>query len=167
MDKQWITLKHGLFENLDCLRKLYFHFFNLTNWIGSKLWKHWDWQKETMLKSGHSTRFLWRKGRLVKGFRTSLHGRQYNVGTSEQSCSHFNWIVQSGVDDSLHCGAMILKVGVMHMFVKTRCTCSCGTVLMMNVSTTRLSTWWVSDFEGNHGQRKSMLGESHSHNQDT
>jgi hypothetical protein len=123
--------------------------------------------EETKLKSGHSTRFLWRKGRLVKGFRTSLHGRQYNVGTSEQSCSHFNWIVQSGVDDSLHCGAMILKVGVMHMFVKTRCTCSCGTVLMMNVSTTRLSTWWVSDFEGNHGQRKSMLGESHSHNQDT
>jgi hypothetical protein len=41
-----------------------------------------------------------------------------------------------GVDDSFHCGAMVLKVCVMHMLVKTRCTCSCGMVLMMHVSTT-------------------------------
>jgi hypothetical protein len=28
-DKRWITLKHCLFENLDCSRKLYFYFFHL------------------------------------------------------------------------------------------------------------------------------------------
>jgi hypothetical protein len=48
--------------------------------------------------------------------------------------------VNLGVDDSFHCGAMIIKVGVMHMLVKTRCTCSCSMVLMMHVSTTRLPT---------------------------
>jgi hypothetical protein len=33
---------------------------------------------------------------------------------------------------------MILKVDVMHMLVKTLCTCSCGVVLMMHIRTTLL-----------------------------
>jgi hypothetical protein len=48
--------------------------------------------------------------------------------------------VNLGADDSLHCDAMILKVGVMHMLVKTQCTYSWGMVLMMHVSMTRLPT---------------------------
>jgi hypothetical protein len=65
------------------------------------------------------------------------------------------WNVNS-VDDSLLWGAMILKVDVMHMLVKTLCTCSCSMVLMMHVSMTRLPTWWVSDCEGSHRQREKV-----------
>jgi hypothetical protein len=54
---------------------------------------------------------------------------------------------------SFHHGAMILKVGVMHMLMKTRCTCSCGMALVMQVSTTRFPTTWNSDCEGNHRRR--------------
>jgi hypothetical protein len=49
---------------------------------------------------------------------------------------------------------MILKVGGMQMLVKTGCTCPCGMVLMMQVSTTRLPTCGVSDCEDNHQQRR-------------
>jgi hypothetical protein len=45
---------------------------------------------------------------------------------------------------------MILKVDVMHMLVKIRCTCPCGKVLMVQVSPTRLPTKRNSDHEGNH-----------------
>jgi hypothetical protein len=42
---------------------------------------------------------------------------------------------------------MLFKIDVMHMFMKTRCTCSCSMVLMMHVITTRLPTKWVSDWD--------------------
>jgi hypothetical protein len=63
----------------------------------------------------------------------------------------WNW----GVDDSLFWSAMILKkADAMHMLVTTWCTCPCGMVLMMQVSTTRFPIWWVSGCEGNHMQRR-------------
>jgi hypothetical protein len=45
-------------------------------------------------------------------------------------------------------GAILFKVDAMHMLVKTLCTCSCGTVLMMLVRMTRLPIC-VSDCKGN------------------
>jgi hypothetical protein len=58
-----------------------------------------------------------------------------------------------GVDILLFQGAIIFKVDAMRMLVKTLCTCSCSTVLMMHVRMTRLP-WWVSDCKGNHRQRQ-------------
>jgi hypothetical protein len=42
--------------------------------------------------------------------------------------------VNLGADDSLHFGAMILKIGVIHMLMKTRCTCLYGMAVVMQVS---------------------------------
>jgi hypothetical protein len=98
-----------------------------------------------------------KKGKDSKEFYNFLVRKIIQWGTSTQSCSHFNELVNSGVDDSLHCGAMILQVGAMHMLVKTRCTCSCSMMLMMHVSTTRLPTCWVSDCEGNYRQRRTCV----------
>jgi hypothetical protein len=65
MDKRWRTLMPWLLENLDCLRKLYFYFFNLAGWMELMLREYRDWWKETKSKSGCRNRFLWIKGRLV------------------------------------------------------------------------------------------------------
>jgi hypothetical protein len=44
-------------------------------------------------------------------------------------------------------GAMVVKVGVMHMIMKAWCTCSCGMVLMMHVSMIRSPMDWVTILE--------------------
>jgi hypothetical protein len=44
---------------------------------------------------------------------------------------------------SCHYGAMLFKIDVMHMFMETRCMCSCSMMLMKHISMTRLPTKWV------------------------
>jgi hypothetical protein len=53
-----------------------------------------------------------------------------------------------------HYGTMLFNIGVMHMFMGTQCTFSCTRVLMMHVSTTRLPTKWVSDWDDKHRLRR-------------
>jgi hypothetical protein len=151
------------------LKKFYFYFSNLADQICSKLMEHWDWRKETKLKRNRQTRFLWRKGRPVNDFCNFFVRKAFFCVWELQNRlaqALFNlWIW--GAIDSLHYDVIILKVGVMHMLMKTQCTCSCGMVFMMHVIMTRLATKWVSDCEGNLRLRRSMCGKSHPHSQDT
>jgi hypothetical protein len=119
-------------------------------------WSDWFAAKETLrlaegdqVERWSSNRFIWRKGRLVKDFCNFFvrkSSRYENFRTALLTLFNL-WIW--GVIDLLHYDAIILKVGVMHMLMKTQCTRSCGMVLMMHVSMTRLPTKWVNDWEGN------------------
>jgi hypothetical protein len=83
-----------------------------------------------------------------------LYGRQISVGTSEQSYSHFYLTCEIGCWWLISLWCNDFKSWVKYTLVKTRCTCSCGMVLMMHVSTTPFPTTWNSDCEGNHRQRR-------------
>jgi hypothetical protein len=54
--------------------------------------------------------------------------------------AHMLFSLQPQVALPCHYGAMLFKIDVMHMFMETRCMCSCSMMLMMHVSTTRLPT---------------------------
>jgi hypothetical protein len=125
IDKRWRTLEHWLFENLDCLRTLLL-LFNLASRVGSMLREHGDWRKETKSTSDHKTRFLWRKGRLVKYFRNFFVRKTFFVGTSETilltlylTCEFgCYWLVTLWCNDfKSRCGAHAYE-DTMHLFMR-------------------------------------------------
>jgi hypothetical protein len=92
-----------------------------------------------------------------------MYRRLFSMGTSSQSCSHVISLVNLGVIDSLHYGAMILKSWCGPHVCEDTMQMLMRLVLMMHVSMTRLPTKWVSDRDGNPWVEKGcMRGESHS-----
>jgi hypothetical protein len=163
-DKRWMIFQQWLFENLDCSRKLYFYLINLAGGrelmlrdvkIGSKRPGRQWWSEQTFMKKRKTSKrfpqLLCTKDNLVWELQNNLTHTLNNL-----------WIL---VLMTLFSAVQwFLKVGVMHMLMKTRCTCSCGMALVMQFSMTRFPTSWNSDCKGNHRQRKGMCRESYSHN---
>jgi hypothetical protein len=107
-------------------KKLYFYFSNSADRIGSKLREHWYWRKETKSKRNNRTRFLWRKGRLVKDFRNFLVRKTFLCGnfrtilltlylTCEFGCY---WLITLRCNDFTNmCDAHAYE-DMMHMFMR-------------------------------------------------
>jgi hypothetical protein len=157
-DKRWMIFQHWLFENLDCSRKLFFYLINLAGGrelmlrdvkiSGKRPGRQWSSEQTFMKKRKTSKRFpelLCTKDNLVWERQTNLAHTLNNL-----------WIRVLMTLFSVV--PWFLEVGVMHMLMKTWCTCSCGMALLMQVSRTRFPTTWNSDCEGNHRQRKGMCG---------